>query len=59
MRALLARCGAFTARNRADLLQVAGGAVLCAGIGFAFGWAVGTIAAGLGIAAYGISEERG
>jgi hypothetical protein len=59
MRALLARCGAFVARNRADLMQVAGAAVLVAGIGFAFGWAVGTIAAGLGIAAYGISEERG
>lgn len=59
MRALLSRCGAFVASNRADLLQVVGGAVIVAGLGFAFGWAVGTIAAGLGLAAYGIAEERG
>lgn len=50
---------AFISRNRADLLQIIGGALLVVGVGFIFGYAVAIALTGAGVVALGIAEERG
>lgn len=48
---------AFLARRWPDVLQVLGGVALVVGISFAFGYALGLVAAGVGLLAAGLVAE--
>jgi len=43
----------------ANVLQIAGGALLVVGVGIAFGYALGLVVAGAALVAFGVALERG
>jgi hypothetical protein len=43
----------------ANVLQIAGGALLVVGVGLIFGYAVGIAVAGAALVAFGVALERG
>ncbi len=43
----------------APALQILGAAAVVVGIGFAFGYALGLVAAGAALVAFGVAVERG